>query len=77
MKYKLRSLGGIYSEEEVNKLKLLGFEFEKRGDDDFDKIVKDVFIEINSIDDLKNLIKNHGKIIMNEYEIIIYDDFIE
>lgn len=76
MKFELTTTEYGYEKEDANKLKQLGFEFIYR-DNYYSKNDKDISIEINSLDDLMNLIKEYGQIVINESKIEIYDGYRE
>jgi uncharacterized protein with ACT and thioredoxin-like domain len=80
MKFEISTVKSFYNKEEAKKLKNIGFCFEKIQDcDDFylDCRKKKVFININTLEELMNLQKIYGKLVINSETIIIYDDYLE
>ena len=76
MKLELTTTESLYNDNEIEKLKPLGFEFNfKNGG--YWKTHKEVFIEINSIDELMDFIKKYGRIVIEDNVIEIYDDYRE
>ena len=80
MKFTLTTTGNFYTDEDqIEKLKGLGFEFIE------DSVINDLYeikegfqeIEINSLEELIKFTENYGEIILNENEIEIYDDYRE
>lgn len=84
MKFKIRSAKYGFSESEKIKYESLGFKFKPiepeyniyKDDYVLDKS-QEYFINIDSINDLINLIQNFGSVIVDLNEITIYDDYIE
>ena len=76
MKFELITTESVYNEDEIEELKPLGFEFNfKNGG--YWKTNKEVSIEINSIDELMDFIKQYGRIVIEDNTIEIYDDYRE
>lgn len=86
MKFKLtqtKRLFTDYEEDEMNKLKNLGFVFkEYKGIDSLEyyKYIvsqNDIFIEINTLEELLELSEEFGELIITKEEIEIYNDYRE
>jgi len=79
MIFNLTSSGYFYHTESKLKLEKLGFKFrpETFGSYEFYKIDNDLTININSLDDIINLSKEFGELVINENTIEIYDDYRE
>lgn len=77
MKFKIKTTGYFYSNEEDRKrLEQIGFTFEKSDYKDF-KIKGEPEIEINTLEELIQFGNNHGEIIVSDGHIEIYDDYRE
>lgn len=86
MKFYIKTSGMYYYDKnKIDKLKRLGFEFDPKGyilnsssticfDDDDPELPT---IEINSLDELMQLVHEYGDLIVSESEIEIYDDYRE
>ena len=83
MKFKLSSSGAFYRPEEAKELESLGFTF---------KTTKEIYgtfrhaefykdgeseVEINTLEELLQFIKRVGRVVIDENEIEIYDDYRE
>jgi len=84
MKFELRTTGYFYPDEEDRiKLSKLGFSFSffpEEKDEDFQWEIQDtdVFIELNTLDELLDFQKRcDNRIIINNNVIQIYDDYME
>lgn len=78
MKYILKTANYRYLKEDAEKLEKLGFKFKIMEDGVyFQKETYTSTIEINTLEDITNLIKEHGEIVIGEEQIIIYDDYLE
>ena len=89
MRFKIKSTKYGFSETEKIQYESLGFKFKpiypeyNNYKDDYvidDYVIdesQDYFINIYSLDNLLDLIKNFGRIVIDSDEIIIYDDYLE
>lgn len=89
MKFNLETSGDFYKAENIKDLEKLGFEFKehdfKGGIPKYMKIHNEALtIEINSLDELLALTKEHGDIVIEPpdqfselYTLEIYDDYRE
>ena len=76
MKFKLKTTRVAYRENQIDDLKSIGFQFERRNDDDF-RIVNDPEIEFNSVEEIVEFSKDWGELIIDEDVLEIYDDWRE
>jgi biotin-(acetyl-CoA carboxylase) ligase len=85
MVFKLTMAGRLYTKDDAEKYKELGFEFEEYQVDRFmhtyrnQRLLskKDVKIEINSIEELIDFMNKWGELVLNQNEIEIYNDYRE
>jgi hypothetical protein len=82
MKFDLETAGYRYDNVSKTKLQKLGFRFSILNKDRYNTACyhkKDYTpsIVLNTLDDLLNIVKNYGKIIVYKDKIIIYDDYME
>lgn len=80
MKFELMTSKYLYSKEQAEKLRKLGFNFRgiKFSPDIFEVIDKNFpKIEIDTLEDLMGLIKSYGSLVISGEKIIIYDRDIE
>jgi len=79
MKFEISTARSFYNKKEAKKFKNIGFCFEKIQDCDelYLDWSKKVFININTLEELMNLQKIYGKLVINSETIIIYDDYLE
>ena len=80
MTFKLRTAGDYYKEDEKAELEKLGFIFVASiwHNNVYHIINKGIDIEINSLDELDNLVKEYGSIIIEPTgELVIYDGYME
>lgn len=80
MKFNIKSIGKIFTNEnEINELKKLGFEFKKPNAKTEFFVLKEKNVEIilNNLNDLLELQKKVGDLIIEENCIKIYNDYIE
>jgi hypothetical protein len=80
MKFEVSAACHFYEkgDEQVPLLKELGFDFESsyNGRELYLKR-EDVFVDINTLDELMAFINKYGDIVINKDVIIIYNDYIE
>lgn len=73
MKFNLSTSGWSYSEQdEISRLEKLGFTFGPRK-----YIAGEPTIEINTLDELMEFVKEYGQIVLDIDTIEIYDDYRE
>jgi len=79
MRFKLTSTNDLYKASSVEKYKAIGFKFkEYQSDDgDFQKIDEDIFIELNDLNQLMDIISMFDRVIVTKDEIEIYDGYRE
>ncbi len=87
MTYQLNTAKFFYNEEELPKYEKLGFKFRHLSDDekysnDTTHALKDYdedlpSIEINSLEELHELIDNYGVIVLGKDHLTIYNNYIE
>ncbi len=84
MKFNLSNVEYFFSEknkEHKEALESLGFKFEPYQDDEdiykFTIDYDELNIEINTLEELMELIDKVGNIIINRFSITIYDDYVE
>ena len=80
MKFKLTSAKSFYTEEQVEKLRPLGFQFKNMTrwkSKDYEKVKEGDDIEINSMEELLKFIGEHGQVVVDQDSVLIYDWHIE
>ena len=78
MKFSIRTTGYMYDDEGKEMLEPLGFTFLKEGRGcSPHKIQGDPTIEIDTLEELVDLSKKYGDLIINVDSIEIYDDYRE
>ena len=75
MKFELSMAKSFLSDDEKEKYEKLGFKLVKTG---YSWQIEDnPFIEIKSLKELMDFIKEHGEIVLSKDRIIIYNDYLE
>lgn len=81
MRFLLVTTGTFYQKEQKTKLETLGFEFSDYDNGiiihQFKKTNKEIFIEMDSLQELVDFSNKWGQIIINGDVIEIYDDYRE
>jgi hypothetical protein len=83
MKFKVTTVANNYRVENIKDLVSIGFKFTKPKSDGIyvEKLDKDVYVEINTLDELIQFFKTQGDIIIEDDDdgspsIKIYDDYL-
>jgi hypothetical protein len=83
MKFTVKTSGYFYNnDDEMERLKKLGFTFKNtaigiREHTNYVKEQYEVEIEVSSLEELVNMTKEYGRIIIDENTLEIYDDYRE
>jgi len=79
MQFKLLTTGSFYSKKHIETYEKYGFKFKDYtlGVCDCKQCYQDIFIDINSLEDLMKVVDDFGEIVVTENEIEIYDDYRE
>ena len=81
MRFRVTKSGGFYFKDEADRLKEIGFVFREDKNSGFSqhfrKVDSDVFIDIDSLEELVEFSGRWREIIVKRGEIEIYDDYRE